>query len=404
MISERPVMRMLKSERISPVGRESMGFSPSFSASWAHLAYRRHQTMTCHPQIGEREQRDDLPGVLLESAIANLGETELLLDHPERMFDDGADGRENPVGLFLLLRQFATLGFLGRDQNGQAVFAGKMLDGAVVLVIAAISEDNAFFTVPAVLEHDVIGDLGSGAFDGMDQTTLGIDADMGHLCGLALLVTASRFAGPPYGRPLPSACHPEVPLVAFLGLAHLGGALLVLVLGGTGCGNQRGIDDRAPLHAQAFIGQHGIDLGKDGNRQFVLFKQVTEAKDGAFVGHRIFEGIQSGKLSEQRNIVQRFFHGRVGVTKPLLHEVNAQHRAQRHRRTAVAFPGVERFDQHLKARPWHHRFHLRQEDSFPGLLAGFGQESSLGKTQLFHQFHRFSRRYDNGAIFSNHAV
>jgi len=57
--------------------------------------------MTCHPQIGERKQRDDLPGVLLESAIANLGETELLLDDPERMLDDGADGRENPVGLLL---------------------------------------------------------------------------------------------------------------------------------------------------------------------------------------------------------------------------------------------------------------------------------------------------------------
>ena len=57
--------------------------------------------MTRHPQIGERKQRDDLPGVLLESAIANLGETELLLDDPERMLDDGADGRENPVGLLL---------------------------------------------------------------------------------------------------------------------------------------------------------------------------------------------------------------------------------------------------------------------------------------------------------------
>jgi len=85
MISGRPVIKMLKNERILPVDRKSMGFYPSFSASRAHLACHRHQTMTCHPQIGEREQRDDLPGILLESAIANLGKTELLLDHPERM-------------------------------------------------------------------------------------------------------------------------------------------------------------------------------------------------------------------------------------------------------------------------------------------------------------------------------
>ena len=256
--------------------------------------------MTCHPQIGEREQRDDLPGVLLESAIANLGETELLLDHPERMLDDGADGRENPVGFLLLFSQFAPLGFLGRDQNGQAVFAGKVLDGAVVLVIAAISEDNAFFTVQAVFEHDVVGDLGRGAFDGMDQTTLGIDADMGHLCGLALLVTASRFAGPPYGRPSPSACHPEVPMVAFPGLTHLGIALLVLVLGGTRGSDQRSVNHRATLHAQAFLTQYSIDLGKDGNRQFVLFQQMAETKDGAFVRHHIFKGIQARQTGAAR--------------------------------------------------------------------------------------------------------
>lgn len=33
--------------------------------------------MTRHRQIGEREQADDLPGVLLESAIVNFGETKL---------------------------------------------------------------------------------------------------------------------------------------------------------------------------------------------------------------------------------------------------------------------------------------------------------------------------------------
>ena len=93
--------------------------------------------MRCHPQIGERKQRHDLPGVLLEPAIANLGKAELPLDHPERMLDDGANRRQDSVGLLLLLLQFATLGFLGRDQNGQPLFGGKVLDGAVVLMIAA---------------------------------------------------------------------------------------------------------------------------------------------------------------------------------------------------------------------------------------------------------------------------
>lgn len=235
----------------------------------------------------------------------------------------------------------------------------------------------------------------------MNQAAFAIDADMGHRCGLASLVTASRFAGPPYGRPSPSGCHAEVPLVAFLGLIHLVTALLVLVLGGARGSNQGSVNDRATLHAQAFRTQYRIDLGKGGNRQFVLFQQMKETQDGAFVGHHLFKGVQPGKPAQQGNVVQGFFHRRIGVAKPLLHEVDTQHPSQLHRRTAVAFLGVERFDQRFKTRPRNNSFHLRQENRFPGLLAGFVQKTCLGKTQLFHRFHRDRGRYDNGPIFSN---
>ena len=46
--------------------------------------------MTCHPRIGKRNQRQDLPSVLFQSTIAYLGQTELLLDHPKQMLNDGA--------------------------------------------------------------------------------------------------------------------------------------------------------------------------------------------------------------------------------------------------------------------------------------------------------------------------
>ena len=85
--------------------------------------------------------------------------------------------------------------------------------------------------------------------------------------------------------------------------------------------------------------------------------------------------------------------------------MNAQHRAQRHRRTAIALLGVERFDQRHETRPRHDHLHLGQKHRFPGLLAGFGQESRLGKTQLLHRFHHYIRGcHDNGAIVSNQAV
>ena len=60
--------------------------------------------MTRHPQIGQRKQGDDLASVLLQSAIANLGKTELLLDDPERMFNNRTDSRQHTlVTVFLLV-------------------------------------------------------------------------------------------------------------------------------------------------------------------------------------------------------------------------------------------------------------------------------------------------------------
>ena len=71
----------------------------------------------CHPQIGECEQRYDLPCVLLESAITNLSETEWLLDDAEGILNDGTDDRKNPIGFLLLLSEFTPLGFLALGKN-----------------------------------------------------------------------------------------------------------------------------------------------------------------------------------------------------------------------------------------------------------------------------------------------
>jgi len=52
------------------------------------------------PQVGQREQRRDLSRVLLQPAVSDLREAELLLDHPERMFNLGsAAGLIRPIRL-----------------------------------------------------------------------------------------------------------------------------------------------------------------------------------------------------------------------------------------------------------------------------------------------------------------
>lgn len=225
--------------------------------------------------------------------------------------------------------------------------------------------------------HGDVGHLAAREFDGIDEAALGIDIDANV------------------------GFHPGVPLIALLGLRHFGIAFLLLVLGGTRRGNPRGIDDRAPLHGQPLLGKQPGHFGKDGGCQIVLFQQMTKTHDGAFVRHDVFEGIQSGKAAQQGNVVQGFFNRRVGVTEPLLHEVFAQHRAQRHRRATAPLLRVVRLDQCLQARPRHNRFHLRQEYRLAGLLPRLRQEARLGQAQLLHRLHQFNGRYDNGSIFSN---
>lgn len=71
---------MMKNGRFLAWEHEILGFSPAFPASRTHLAHQRQQPFARQPQVGQREKRHDLPGVLGETAIANLGIAELPFD------------------------------------------------------------------------------------------------------------------------------------------------------------------------------------------------------------------------------------------------------------------------------------------------------------------------------------
>ena len=68
--------------------------------------------------------------------------------------------------------------------------------------------------------------------------------------------------------------HLEIPLVALLGLVHLRIALPPFVLGGTGGGDQGGINDRALSHRHALSVQVCFDRLKDLLAQIVLLQQA----------------------------------------------------------------------------------------------------------------------------------
>ena len=81
--------------------------------------------------------------------------------------------------------------------------------------------------------------------------------------------------------------HPEMPLIALLARMHLRVALAVLVLCGTGRGNERGVHCAALPEQQALAAEQLVDSCQDGIGQLVLFQQVAKPQDGALVWHAL---------------------------------------------------------------------------------------------------------------------
>jgi hypothetical protein len=61
------------------------------------LSIQYRQRLASHPQVRQREQRDDLRRVLRKPAVADLGEAELPFDHAERMLDPSTGANAGPL-------------------------------------------------------------------------------------------------------------------------------------------------------------------------------------------------------------------------------------------------------------------------------------------------------------------
>jgi len=177
--------------------------------------------------------------------------------------------------------------------------------------------------------------------------------------------------------------HAKVPLVALLGLVHLRVALAFVVLGGTGRCNQGGIHHRSGLEHQPAVNQFGIDSRQYLRAQVVLFEHVPKAQDGTLIGQPGDASIEFGKLAVQRDVMQGLFHGRVGVAKELLQQMNAQHHLSGKRRAPRLASRCMRCNQGQQLRPRYDQVHLVQKFTLARAL-GHKFESGGGKADLFH--------------------
>jgi len=162
--------------------------------------------------------------------------------------------------------------------------------------------------------------------------------------------------------------HPEMPLVALLGLVHLRVAGFALVLGRGRGGNDGRIDDRALAHQQTAFLQHRPDLIEQYFGQFVLLQPMAEVQHRRRLRNRRYRQVDAGKAPQGLAVVQRVLQSFVGQPVPLLQKVQPQHPLQPNRRPAALALRVERPQTINQPRPRHHPLHLGQKLVAPRLL------------------------------------
>ncbi len=190
--------------------------------------------------------------------------------------------------------------------------------------------------------------------------------------------------------------HPEMPLVALLGLVHFRITLAFGVLGRTGRGDDRGVHDAALLEQQSFAREVLVDGGQDVFGQVALFEQMAKIQDRRFVGNRLAQA-QVRERSQRCDLVQRLFHRRVAQGEPVLHQVHPQHRLQRIRPASSARNRVVRRDHVQQRLPRHDLFHLFEKHLAPCLLA-LACVLRVRETQLAHRPCSFRSQRATGRI------
>jgi len=195
--------------------------------------------------------------ILFEPAIAHFGKAKHSLDDPDRMLDFGPHLRFGAI--------FRALDFVHNTAIATApvdeVFRSRceLTDYCPLAAIRLVAPHAGFVPVQQVGQYHAVGDISRRGLDCVDQLAAAVDPEM--------------------------RLHPEIPLVALLGLMHLGIARLIGILGRGRRIDDRRIDNRAGRNFQPLRSQVPLHLVEQPPTQIVLFEQVTEAAHRSLIRH-----------------------------------------------------------------------------------------------------------------------
>jgi hypothetical protein len=156
--------------------------------------------------------------------------------------------------------------------------------------------------------------------------------------------------------------------------------------------------DRAGRDLDALGLQVDVDCVQHHAAQIMLFQQMTEAADGRLIGCRRRAKVNPDKPLQDRRLIQRLLHARVGQVEPLLHEVSPQHDLKPDRTPPVASLRIVRTDQRQQTRPSNHKFHLIQKQLAPALPTILLELHLTRKCPLPHRSSPLTIRLINQAV------
>ena len=171
---------------------------------------RSQQAFADEVEVGQGAGHKQPMGVLLETPVADLGEMEHALDDAEGVLHAAADlGLDTVAGALGLIHDaLVTIAAVGEV----AGLGGVLPEDFGLALIGRVAPHPGLLPMEQIGQDRGVMDVGGGGHYGMDDFGLAVDPDM-------------RF-------------HPEVPLVPFPRLMHVGITLFVPVL----C-RQRDVDD-----------------------------------------------------------------------------------------------------------------------------------------------------------------
>lgn len=268
-------------------------------------------------QVRQRKQHRQLIVVLHQPLVPRFDEAKLTLDEPEWVFNLGSDaGLESfklDNGLVLARTLFERFDLAWAFGNGPFDLYPSQLLTLGCPLVTGITKHKFLLPVQQIAGLIEVVLIGRGGCQAMGQAAFGIDADMG--------------------------LHAKVPLVALLGLVHLGVALLALVFGRTGGLDDSGINQGPLSHHDAGVREPLIDGLEELASQLVLLQPMAEVHDGGTVRDSLVEG-KLGKEAHGGNLVERVLHRSVTEVVPLLDAVDTQHGLQRIGATTIAGLGI----------------------------------------------------------------